>query len=217
MAQDTFNFKDGTLYTINIDVPNKDINVERTKAGNVRRALIKQYGIGLIRDELVVNYAESLEDSEGDPLPLPSNRNDVLIRDSAYIDDVNAYSQNGAVAFAKLFIDVLLKQRLPQTRVYKADGTFVAPAYFSVAGNDPTTPGGSDGSVVATIDEANGYSDLQVRIRKDGGTWGTWQSITTQHTFSNKSAGFYEVELKSNGTALLIQPIESVELIDPVA
>jgi len=216
MAQNTFNYKDGTLYTIEIDLLQKDINIFRTKAGNVRTWIMKQYGIGLIRDELVINLSEQLVDNEGDPIPIPPSRLDIVFRDQDYFSDVNAYCQNGAVAFAKLFVDVVLKQRLEQTRIYAPDGTFIAPAYFELSGTDPTTEGGSDGSITATILQANGYTDLEVRLRQNGGTWGTWTSITDELTVPNRAAGFYEVQLRSAGTALLVEPIESITLNDPV-
>jgi hypothetical protein len=217
MAQDILTYKDGVDIEINIDLAQKDINIVRTKAGNVRTILIKQYGIGLVRDELIVNVSETLVDSEGDQLPLPPQRLDPVIRDQEYFADVNAYSQNGALAFAKLFIDVILKQRLEQTRCYAADGTFVHPVYFNLTGVDPDNdPNYNNGSITINIDVDGGYVDLEARLRQDGGAWSPWSAVTDGQTVSNRTAGFYEVQMRSAGTTLLIEPIESVTLTQPV-
>jgi hypothetical protein len=213
---DNFTYKDGTIYTVEIDLPNRDIYIRRTKAGNVRTWVLKQYGVGLIRDELVVNLSEQLLDSEGDPIPIPPQRLDIVFRDQEYFNDLNDYSLNGAVPFAKLFVDMIIKQRLEQTRIYAPDGTFVAPAYFELSGTDPTTPGASDGSITATVLQANGYTDLQVRLRQNGGAWGAWAAITDELTVANRTAGTYDVEMRSLGTSLLITPVETVFLVDPV-
>lgn len=213
MAIDNLTYRDGSTIVINVDVPQKDISLERTKAGNVRTIMIKQYGIGLIRDELVVNLNESMKDSEGDPIPLPVGRQNPVLRDQDYINDVNAYSQNGAIAFAKLFIDVVLKQRLEQTRCYEPDGTFMQPVYFELVGTSPDNdPDFNNGSVQINILVDAGYTDLEGRFRQDGGAWSAYAPVTNGQVLNNLGFGTYDVQLRSAGTTLLIEPIETVSI-----
>ena len=214
MAQYNFTYADGTVFTIDIDLPTRDISISRIKAGNVRKWIMKELGPNLVRDEVMVSVFEQNIDSEGDALNTTNDGKSAVIYDKDYFTDLISYTnQGGIIGQANICIDTLLKKRLAQTRVFDIDGNFIIPVYFELSGVSPDNdPDFNNGSITATILQDGGYVDLEVRFRIASGAWQPWESISGPVTKPGLTSETYEAQVRSLGTSLMIEPIESVTI-----
>ena len=217
MALYNLEYKDHAIYTINLDFANKDISIQRTKAGNIKTFGIKDFGTGLVRDEVIVSYYQTEYDSEGDPLYNPGIGRTTIVNDAEYFSDMIAYTNaTGIVGQAKLCVDVLLKQRLQQTRCFNIDGDFIHPVYFTLSGSDNTLDPSTleplyDGYILASIDVSANH-DLNIRFMPDGSTWSNWFNITEEASLGNLGPGGYTTQIRATDVSLLIEPQESVNI-----
>lgn len=210
----TFNYNDGSQISIEIDLATKAVYLSRNKAGNVKRWNMKKYGPFLPTDSVFVEYHQTHEDAEGDNLDNSNLGRSHDVYDPDYFQDLIRYTnQGGILGQTQLCIDTLLKNKLAQTRVFDVDGNFVPPVYFKLDGtapdNDPTF---NNGTVTATILEANGYADLEVRFRITGGNWQAWEPLNAPVVKSGLSSNTYEAQVRSAGTPLMIEPTEIITI-----
>jgi len=221
-------YRDGENYTINADYGSKDLSIQRTKAGNLKTFAVKDFGVGLQRDEVILSYFQTEYDSEGDPLYNPGIGRTTIIQDPEYFQDLIAYTNaGGIIGQGNITIDTLLKQRLEQTRCFNIAGDFIQPIYFNLDGSnnsiDPSTgeipvdPSTFepiyDGLITATWDVSGGYSDIEIRFQEDGSTWGSWLGFNTgTKTVSNLPPATYNAQVRTTDVSLMIEPIETTSI-----
>lgn len=213
MAQYILDYKDGSSYTIEIDVANKDIKISRTKAGNVRSFIIKDFGISLVRDDVIMNVVETQKDADGDDI-IGFKGFSRVINDKTYFNAMIQYTNDlGIIGQAYIVIDTLLKEFLQQTRVFNPDGSYQQPIYFSLQGTSPDNdPDFNNGTITVNIIVDAGLTDLEARLRPIGGAWSAWTAVVDGQVVQNRTSGTYEMEMRSAGTPLLIQPIETISI-----
>ena len=213
MATYTLNYKDGSVYTIDIDTANKDIMVSRDKAGNTRRFEIRDFGVSLKRDDVILTFFETQSDSEGDDI-IGFKGLSRIVNDKEYFDDYISYTNNlGIIGQADIVVDTLLKQFLEQTRVFEADGRFQQPIYFSLSGTSPNNdPDFDNGTITITIIEDAGFTDLEARLKKGDDNWTGWQAVTDGQVITNLESASYQVQMRSAGYDLLTEPIEEITI-----
>ena len=222
-------YRDNENYTINADYGSKDLSVQRTKAGNVKTFAIKDFGVGLQRDEVILSYFQTEYDSEGDPLYNPGIGRTTLVTDKDYFTDLIQYTNAlGIIGQGNITIDTLLKQWLPQTRCFNIDGDFIQPIYFNLDGSnnsiDPSTgeipidPSTLepiyDGKIVATWDVSGGYADIEIRFQEDGSIWSPWTNFNTgEKTVSSLPPSTYNAQVRTTDVSLLIEPTETTTIL----
>ena len=219
MPKYQFNYKDGSLVKIDMEFGSKDASVSHLKAGNTKTRRIKLFGTDLIGDQVAVSLYELYKDSEGDNINPGGGKHYQIFNKEYFVDMIDATNGYGIVNQAKICIDAVIAAFAEQTRVFRVDGTFVEPVYFKLEGTIPDNdPDFDNGTITATIEEANGYADLEIRFRgydselEDWGAWGDWEAFAGPVTKIDLVPGKYEAQAKSTGTALMIEPVEEVTI-----
>lgn len=208
MINHNFLYRDGTQYFIEIDPDKKDVRGAFMKAGNLSIYNVNEMKLDLISDRIVVETGRVMKDSEGNYIPLDTSARAFSFWDQEWFEQSFQYmAEGGILGFAGICLDIIFKNTLEETRVFKPDGTFVKPIYCNVVSTPPSNePDFNNGSLTASVVQSNGYNNLQVRYRKDAGTWSAWTAITTSLTVNNLGLGIYDIEFRSSGTDLIIKP-----------
>ena len=216
MATYNLNYRNDTNFEIVLDFQNKDISIQRTKAGNDRIWAITDFGSDIKEDKIVVKYEQIELDSEGDLIfDLFPGR--ISVTDKDLFSDMIAYTNAGGIVNqAKISVDVLLKTKLTNTRVFNIDGDFIQPIYHNLSGVSPTLDSSGlsndDGYITTVIDVSAGYGNMEVRYTQDEINWSGWTPIINDSSIGNLDFGTYYSQVRTLDASLMIEAIENITI-----